>query len=147
MVNRRRLLMGLLAAAPLLAPGCGWFDDPTPENAFFKLDGPAGAQVRAVYSTQFVAGVDERGVTQVQMVWADTVIHTLPIDTVFDISVDRRFFVEVTPLTSPSMTLSARVDVDDRNQVNESGVVDASSPWRFAYLFNQAITRVINVVI
>ena len=147
MFNRRRLGIVLVALAPFFVLGCGWFDDPTPEYVFFQVDGPAGTQVQAVYSTQFVAGVDEAGVTQLTVFYTDTVVHTLPVDTSFYVGVDRRWFVELTPLSEEGINVRVNVDVDDRNQLNETGVVAPTAPWRFAYLFNQQITRTIEVVL
>ena len=147
MSNRRRLGIVLLALAPLAGAGCGWFDDPTPEYVYFTVDGPAGAQVQAVYSTQFVAGVDESGVTQINVFYVDTVVHTLPVDTSFFVGIDRRWFVELSPLDSDQISVKVRVDVDERNQLDETGVVAAGAPWRFAYLFNQQITRTIEVTL
>lgn len=147
MFNRRRLGIVLLALAPFAAAACGWFDDPRPEYVYFKVDGPAGTQVRAVYSTQFVAAVDESGVTQINVFFTDTVVHTLPIDTTFFVAIDRRWFVELTPLSVDEVAVNVKVDVDKRNQLDESGLVFSNSPWRFAYLFNQQVTRIIDVVL
>ncbi|HSG07450.1 MAG TPA: hypothetical protein VLA36_03765 [Longimicrobiales bacterium] len=144
---RRRLGIVLLALTPFVVLGCGWFEDQRPEYVYFKVDGPAGTQVQAVYSTQFVAAVDERGVTQLNVFATDTVVHSLPVDTSFFVAIDRRWFVELTPLSVEQASLKVRVDVDDRNQIDESGIVSVSAPWRFAYLFNQQITRLIDIVI
>jgi hypothetical protein len=145
---RTRRIRSCLAAAGVLAVGaCGFFEDPTPETLFFTLSGPAGTQVEVVYSTQFVAGVNELGVTEVQVFLTDTVVHTLPIDTLFDISIDRRWFVQVTPLGVDEASVQARVDVDDRTVLNEQGLIFPATPWRFAYLFNQTVTRSIDVVL
>jgi len=146
MSKRRRLGIVLLALTPFITLGCGWFDDQRPEYVFFKVDGPAGTQVQAVYSTQFLAAVDERGVTSINVFYTDTVVHTLPVDTSFFVAVDRRWFVELTPLTGAAVSLKVKVDVDSRNQLDETGLVNPASPWRFAYLFNQQITRTINVL-
>jgi hypothetical protein len=147
MSKRRRLGIVLFSLVPFLALGCGWFEDQRPEYLFFKVDGPAGTQVRAVYSTQFVAGVDEDGVTRLTVFSTDTVVHTLPVDTSFFVAIDRRWFVELTPLALGEVALKVRVDVDDRNQLDETGLVSAGAPWRFAYLFNQQVTRIIDIVL
>lgn len=145
---RYRRTRFLLAAVGALAVGaCGFFEDLTPETLFFTLSGPAGTQVEVVYSTQFNAGVNEVGVTEVQVFLSDTVVHTLPIDTVFDISVDRRWFVQVTPLAVEQASVQARVDVDDRRLLDESGLILQAEPWRYAYLFNQTVTRTIDIVL
>ncbi len=38
------------------------------------------------------------------------------------------------------------MDVDDRTVLNDSGDVLASDPWRYVYLFNQQVSRIIDVV-
>ncbi|MDP2955303.1 MAG: hypothetical protein Q8N53_02680, partial [Longimicrobiales bacterium] len=98
-------------------------------------------------STQFVAAVDELGITRVSLFWADTLAQTLPVDTTLYIGIDRRFFVQVLPSAAASITVDVRVDVDDRNQVSERGAIRASDPWRYVYLFNQRTTRIIDTVL
>lgn len=147
MPSHRRIALALLAALPLSAPGCGWFEDPTPENLRFRMSGDAGARVQVVYSTQFVAAVDEQGVTRVSLFWADTLAQTLPVDTTLYIGIDRRFFVQVLPSAAPSITVDVRVDVDDRSQLSERGAIRTTEPWRYVYLFNQRTTRVIDTVL
>lgn len=143
-----RHVLGLAGLTAVLASaGCGWFEDPTPENIRVRLGGAAGTPIQLVLSSQFVAAVDDRGVTQVEIFFADTLQTTLPVDTTLFIGIDRRMFVQVAPLNAAEIQVQARIDVDDRTQVNESGLVRAADPWRYAYLFNQAITRVIDIVI
>ena len=91
--------------------------------------------------------MDDRGITQVEVFWLDTVNHVLPLDTTIFIGIDRRFFTQITPVSAPSLELRVRIDVDDRSQYDETGSVTASSPVRFAYLFNQRLTRFIEVVL
>ena len=147
MLNRRRMGILLVALSPLVGWGCGWFEDPTPEYLRLQSTGPAGAQARVKYTTQFVAAVNEQGVTVVEVSSYDELLQTLPVHTTIYIGIDRRFFAEVTPVSASSMTLQVKVDVDDRTQINESGVVEARDPFRFAYLFNQRLTRLIDVVL
>lgn len=147
MKNRRSsaaLLAGLLTIATV---ACGWFEDPTPENIRVRLSGDAGRQVRLVFSSQFVAAIDEAGVTQVSILHSDTLTRTLPVDTTMYIGIDRRMFVEVVPLDADEVQIQARIDVDDRTQLDERGLVRASDPWRYAYLFNQIVTRIIDTSI
>jgi hypothetical protein len=141
---RRDTATVLAALLPIVAGACGWFDDSTPENVRFRLSSTAGTQVDIVYCTQFVAAVDEAGVTHASLFRADTVRQALPVDTTLFIGIDRRFFVEVLP--ADTLTVDVRVDVDDWNQISERGLVRASDPWRYVYLFNERVTRIIDTV-
>ena len=145
-LSRASTVKKLLIAVALVAiSGCGVFDDPTPRNIFFEMSGEAGQQVRVIYSTQFVAGVNEFGVTRVQVVRSDTILHEVPFTRAVDISVDRRWFVQAESLGSDTLEVHVIVDVDDRNLVNESGGIFPGDPWHFVYAFNQFLTRDIDV--
>ena len=145
-VNRASAVKGLLVAVALLATsGCEIFDDPTPRNIFFEMNGEAGQQVRVIYSTQFVAGVNEFGVTRVQVVRSDTILHEVPFTRAIDISIDRRWFVQAETLGSDTLEVHVVVDVDDRNLVNEAGGIFPGDPWHFVYAFNQLLTRDLDV--
>ena len=135
----------LLAVALVAIAGCEIFDDPTPRNIFFEMSGEAGQQVRVIYSTQFVAGVNEFGITRVQVVRSDTILHEIPIERAIDISVDRRWFVQAESLGTDTLEVHVIVDVDDRNLVDESGGIFPNDPWHFVYSFNQLLTRDIDV--
>jgi hypothetical protein len=128
------------------AGSCSAFEDPTPEMISVHIADTANTPVEVVYSTQFIAAVNELGVTEVQIFSSDTVYQALPVDRVMDISVDRRLFVQLTPQVPDTTRVEVRIDVDDRNILSDSGDVIASSPWRFAYLFNQKVTRKVDVV-
>jgi len=145
-MSRRLPILSLILVA-VAVTACSWFEDPTPEYLRFQLSGPSGATVDVVYSTQFVAGVDEQGVTHVSLYWADTLRRSLPIDTTVYIGIDRRFFVEVKPIQPDPAAVDVRVDVDNRPQIAEGGTIQSSKPWRYAYLFNQRITRIIDTVL
>ena len=142
----RRIGMAALVVGMVLSGACSAFEDPTPNNITFRMSGTSGTIVEAIYSTQFIAGVDDANTTHVQIYQADTVQQTLPIDTVIDIAVDRRFFVQIAPVSVAQTSVQVRVDVDDRNVLNDSGDVFASDPWRYVYLFNQQVSRIIDVV-
>lgn len=131
---------------PLLAAGCSIFDDPTPENVFLRMTGPAGLQVEIIYSRDFVAGVDERGVTEVQVFDRDTVRQALPLDTAVNISEDRRLFVQIAPIDVAQATVELKVDIDDRNMLRDTGAIFAEEPWRWVYHFNHKLTREVDVV-
>lgn len=143
--TRRRAFFAFAAA--LVLGACSLVEDPTPENILFRMNGEAGTQVQIVVSTEFVAGVDEFQVTQVQLFSADTVMAVLPVDTVVSVAVDRRFFVEVIPVAPDTMQVHVEVDVDTRQLLDRTGLVWQEVPFRFVYLFNQQLTQNINVLI
>lgn len=141
--------LGLACAPAFLVAavfgGCEAFRDPTPRNILFEMRGDAGKQVRLIYSKQFITALTESGVTQVQVVRSDTVVHTLPIDTVIDISLEKRWFAQAEPIGADTLDVTVIVDVDDRNLVEESGGVFPEIPWRFAYSFNHRLSRSLDV--
>ena len=145
MKNKALVALGFVAL--VVAAGCGAFEDPTPTHIFFRVDGETGTEVDVIYSTQFVAGVDEFAVTSVTVFASDTVRHTLPIDTVFNIAIDRQWLVLILPPEEGAYALNVRVDVDNRSLVSESGGVFAGTPWSFVYMFNRQLTRIIEVEI
>lgn len=137
-----------VAAVLLTAGGCEIFEDRTPENIFFRMDGTSGDPVSVIYSKKFVAGVDELGVTQVEIFESDTVLHTVPFDTVIDVRIEQRMFIQAEPLTeTDTLSIDARVDVDDRNLYDQSGRLYPTEPWRFLYQFNQRFTDVVEVIL
>lgn len=136
-----------VAAVVILAGGCEIFEDQTPKQIFFRMDGTTGDIVTVIYSKQFVAGVDQLGVTQVEVFRADTVTHTLPIDTIIDVRLERRLFIQAEPAAlTDTVSVSTRVDVDDRGLYDQSGKLYPTDPWRFLYQFNARFTDVIEVV-
>lgn len=141
-----RVFAPLLLSAFLGLAACDAFEDKTPRQARVRITGTAGQQATVIFSSQFVAGVTETGVTQVSIFESDTVTRVLPIDTVLDIEVSRRLFFEVTPVGVDQAMVRVRVDIDDRGLFNEEGDVFASSPFRYIYLFNEPTTRVIEVI-
>ncbi|MYK68791.1 MAG: hypothetical protein F4020_04310 [Gammaproteobacteria bacterium] len=145
-MSRASTVKKLFVAVVLVAiSGCEAFEDLTPRNIFFEMNGEAGQQVRVIYSTQFVAGVNDIGVTRVQVVRSDTILHEIPFSRAIDISVDRRWFVQAESLGSDTLEVHVIVDVDDRNLLNESGGIFPNDPWHFVYAFNQFLTRDIDV--
>jgi len=143
----RKYLLGLALLSVFFGTGCGAFEDPTPTDIFFRLSGEAGTEVEVIFSTQFVAGVDEFGVTGVQVFSSDTVRATLPVDTVVNIAIDRQFFVMVLPPEEGVLNVDVIIDVDDRNLISETGGIFAGTPWNFVYMFNRQLTRIIEVEI
>ncbi len=142
-------LKGIGMALTLLVAvaGCEVFQDQTPENISLRVTGSAGTQVMVIYSKQFVAGVDQLGVTQVEVFGSDTVFHVLPIDTIINIALEQRFFVQIETMPTDTISVDVRVDVDGRNVVDRSGGIFPGVPWRYVYQFNQALTSVIEVII
>ena len=135
----------LLLAAVTLGGCSGILDDQTPENIYFEMRGEAGQRVRAIYSTQFVAGLSEFGVTRVQVVRSDTIVHEVPFQRAMDISIDRRWFVQAESLDGDTLSVQVIVNVDDRGLVDESGGIFPGEPWHFVYSFNQLLTRDLDV--
>jgi len=143
----QRRLVGIVLLALGGAWGCEAFEDRTPENIFLEMSGTGGTQARVVYTTQFVAGVSEVGRTEVRIFQADTVLQSLPIDTVISVAIDRQLFIEVLPVGTDTLDVSVIVDVDDRNLVTNSGKIYPEDPWRFLYVFNRRFAQAIDVVI
>ena len=141
----RRIAAIALFLVPTWGVGCGAFTDPTPTNIFFEMKGDRGKQVRVIYSKTFVAGTTESGVTRVQVVASDTVVYELPVDTVIDISVERRWFVQAESLHGDTLAVTIDVDVDSRSLVSESGGIFPGEPWHFVYAFNHNLTRALDV--
>lgn len=144
MSTRRRF--ALVALASMGVWGCGLFDDPTPNNIFLRIDGPAGEQVQLTLARNFVAGVDELGTTRVQVFSSDQVTMTLPVDTVVDISLEQRFFVEIMPVLQEQIGVDLTIDVDDRNLFDNTGNLLETEPFRFVYVFNQTTTLTIELL-
>lgn len=136
--------LGLVAMA---VASCQIFENQTPETISFRMDGPAGAVVSVIYSKQFVAGVDETGVTQVQIFGADTVQHVLPIDTIIDVRLERRMFIRAETATTDTLDVIVRVDVNDRSLYDNSGKLYPDIDWKFLYQFNTPFTDNIQIVI
>lgn len=132
-------------AAALLVTACG-FEDPTPETLTFRMDGPAGTPVDFIFSKYFVAGTNELGETLVSVAQSDTVRMTLPVDTVFDIVVEKRWLVLALPVEGDGIDVDVSIDVNDRNLVREEGKLYVDPPWRFVYMFNQMISESVDVV-
>lgn len=136
---------GLLLALMVGVSACEIFEDQSPENVSFRLEGSTGSQVTAIYSTRFIAGVNEFGVTEVRVFGSDTVVHTLPIDTVISIAANQQFFVQIQP--ADTVNVQARVDIDGRNVLDNEGFIFPDSPWNYVYQFNQLLTELVEVVL
>ena len=136
----------VLAAAVVVAvAACDSFADPTPETLSFRMDGPPGAEVALIFSKQFVAGSNELNQTLITVIDSDTLVTTLPVDTVFDVLIEKRFFVMAIPEVDGT-SVQVRIDVNDRNVFNSEGDLFIEDPWRFVYLFNQLLAESVDVV-
>lgn len=143
---RLRSFAPLLVAAVLLLPACDAFEDLTPNQARVRVTGAAGQAATIVLSSEFIVGITEDGITEVSLFAADTLVRTLPFDTVMDIAVSRRVFLQLAPEGADQAAVRVRVDIDDRGLFNEEGDIFASNPFRYVYVFNQPTTRVIEVL-
>ena len=134
------LLAGLVGCDSLLG------DDPIPETIRYRVQGDPGTAVQLIVSKQFVSGVTEEGITEVSLFVADTLDVTLPVDEDFDISLERRFFLQaIAADTTQDVSARVIVDVDGRSLFDDEGQLPDDPPFRFVYVFNQATTRIIEV--
>lgn len=141
----RWVLIGALAT---VMSGCEIFENQTPEFIAFRMSGEAGDQVTVVYSKAFVAAVNELGTTQLEVFQADTVVHTLPIDTIIDVRIERQLFLRAYPLElGDTIPVSVNVDVNDRSIFDRSGDLLPDDPWHFLYQFNAPPTQTIEIVL
>jgi hypothetical protein len=140
-----------LGLAGLAVAACGWFDDPTPDRARIIVSGDVGRDVTIVVSQAFNAGLTEAGQTQVQLFAADTLIRPVPFDTVFvlvtgDATGDaKRFFFEASRTDEDIGNFRAQVYLDSDLEFDQSGTL-ATEPYLFAYVFNQRLTSIIEVI-
>ena len=141
--GRSRALAAALAA--LVVGACGLFEDTRPSMLSFRMSRDDGSQALAVYATDFVAGVDVNGTTRVQVFDSDTVLHTLPFDTVFDIGAEQQWFVQVQSVAGDTLDVSVYVGVDGRDILSESGGIFPNEPWNYVYVFNQTLGTEIDV--
>lgn len=145
-MNRLLRLVSLLAIVSV-APACEVFENPNPERVHLRMQGSDGRTVMAIYSKQFVAAVNELGVTRVEVFGSDTVQHVLPIDTIVDIAFEQRFFVQVETMPDDTVDVNVVVEIDGRRVVNESGGIFPGTPWQYVYQFNQFFTELIEVIL
>jgi hypothetical protein len=141
----RWVLIGALAT---VMSGCEIFENQTPEFVAFRMSGEAGDQVTVVYSKAFVAAVNELGTTELRVFLADTVVHTLPIDTIIDVRIERQIFLRAYPLElGDTIPVSVNVEVNDRSIFDRSGDLLPDEPWHFLYRFNAPPTQTIEIVV
>lgn len=141
---KRLRILAVLAA--LTGSGCELFENPAPDEARLIVEGDTGKMVRVIVSTKFVAAIQPDGRTRVAIFEADTFFTRLPFNRTYDIEADQRFFAETSWLESDLQTVKMQVFVDRRKQFDEAGVLTDGRPYRFAYTFNQPITRELEVI-
>ena len=144
-----KTLKSLVAVAALFASvtACEIFENQAPEAISFRMSGSDGQVVSVIYSQEFVAGVDELNVTQVQVFVSDTVLHVLPIDTIVDIMSEQRLFIQVETAPQDTVVVDVRMEVDGRGLLSTTGGIFPDVPWRFVYQFNQQFSDVIEVIL
>jgi hypothetical protein len=135
-----------LFCAVLLAGGCDWFEDPSPEQARLLIQGEAGKSIRLIVSTKFASSVNEIGQTRVVIFESDTLMTTLPYEQVYRIDEDQRFFAEASRLDADLENVHMQVYVDEARHFDQAGRLLEGRPYRFVFSFNQAITRDILVL-
>lgn len=143
---RGAALAAVWAVGSILLGAC-LVENSTPSLVHLRISGVAGTEIQLVVSREFVAGVDQLQVTQVQLFQADTILTSLPVDTVVSISTAHRFFAEATPVQPDTLDVTVRVDVDERRLYDRRGLVWQDVPFRFVYVFNQALTQTIDIVL
>jgi hypothetical protein len=141
----RRFAGALAVTAVLVAGACEIFGDGTPTQIYFEMEGEAGLRAKVIYSRDFVAGIDEMGVTHVQVFSSDTVLHTLPVDTTMSIAAEQQWFVQAETLAGDTLAVTVTVDVDDRNLVSRFGGIFPDEPFRYVYVYNQVLTDNVDV--
>lgn len=135
----------VLLALAMGSGACGWFDDPSPDEARLVVESDAATPVRVVVSLRFVAGETEVGDTQVEVFQADTFDVTPPFDRTFGIREEQRFFAEVSRLEEDGR-VRVRVYLDGDERFNDTGGLAEEGPFRFVFLFNQIVSRNIEVL-
>jgi hypothetical protein len=134
--------LAILVAVALSTTGCGWFDDPAPDSARVTIQGETGKTVRLIVSSKFIATINQTGQTRVVIVEADTSIVTVPFSAAYRIDDDQRFFAETTRLDTDLQTVRMQVFLDSKKEFDEGGsLLQGGQPFRFIYMFNQAVTR------
>lgn len=145
-MNRTKIFSAVLAAA-FAFTGCSLFEDPTPETISIQITGSTGTPVLAIYSQVFVAGVNrETDITEVRLSGADSVMQTLPIDTIINIRTSRQLFLQVETMPTDTANVSVRVDINSRNILSRTGFIFPDVPFRYVYQFNRPLTDVVEVV-
>jgi hypothetical protein len=137
----------VLLVMSVLVSACGLVEDLTPDEVRLAIAGDLDKPVQLVVSTRFVAGVNDRGETLVELFVSDTLVTSLPYAKVYPIREDQRFFIEMGRLENDLQTIGMQVFVDQRKVfADTTSLMAGARPLRFVYLFNQPVTRVIEVI-
>lgn len=137
------VLLGLLVAT---LTACEILQDLTPREIFFRMTGDAGTAVEVIIATDFIAGIDQNGVTQVQVFSSDTLMTNLPVEQVVDVAERKQIFIQVRPLDQEEISVKVKVQVDGRGLLDDSGKIFSDDPWLYVYVFNRPVTSNIEVV-
>ena len=132
-----------MAAALLAAAGCIVDDGPSEARATFT--GEPGIAVRIVLSARFGATVESEDVTRVTLVEADTLVRTLPFDTVYGLGGEGRFFAQTTSTGPAVQTFRLRVSLDGEQVHDEWGQLTTQTPFRFLHVFGRNVARGVEV--
>ncbi|MEZ4414571.1 MAG: hypothetical protein R3E10_02340 [Gemmatimonadota bacterium] len=133
-------------------PACSWFEDPTPDTVRVLVTGDASTPAALIVSQSFNAGLTERGSTAVSLFAADTLIRTLPFDTVINLvgGIDqgdaKRFFFEAQRDQENLSNVQVRIYLDSDLRFDVGGPLTSQEIYRWAYIFNQLFTNVIEVI-
>ena len=101
--------------------GCSTTRRPCGSSSRWSASRAGRGRWRSIPGTSSRA-VDEMGITQVQVFSSDTVMHTLPIDTVIDIAAEQQWFVQVETLAGDTSGGGREGWTwDDRNLLARSG--------------------------
>jgi hypothetical protein len=131
----------LVLAALVGVSGCGLLDNPTPSEATLSLRGEAGAPVRIVASTLFVAARTAPGQpVSAQLIEADTLVRELPFDSTWNIRDGNRFFALVDTLSGEEAPTPFRmiVALDGEERYDQGGALE-ERVFKFLFIFNEAI--------
>lgn len=141
----RNVCAATVALAFLPLAGCGWFDDPTPQEARVSLDGVAGELVEMIISKQFITGISSEQITQVELFDADTLVRPIPFDTLISIKEEQRFFIRTIDADTLSSQVRMQVFIDGSSRYDQQLIVTVEQ-MLFLFAFNQPITAFVELL-
>ena len=142
LLRRRRTWIAMAILAALV--GCGLFEveDSAPETARILVEGDAGLQVQVATSTRFLAGASASGgepSVSLQLLEADTVARSLPMDETIDVRSTGRIYVVIlaTPDDTPAIvTFEAWLD-GERKAVQTADL--SQGDLTFLFVFGEGV--------